>query len=182
MIICIGPVCIPISAVLPFLFLFFKPFLQYLRTTRLAPYLFSHKEITVKSETKRSDFSTQVLGNEGLVTNVIDEEHWKSLLEGQKMLAVQFTASWCKPCKRIAPLFESLCEELSSKTLRFIRVDIDELGEVAASAGVLAIPAFAVYDIKGKKTDWLSGADSTKLEKLLRRAAANSSADSSTAQ
>ncbi len=182
MIICIGPVCIPISAVLPFFLLFFKPFIQYLRTTRFAPYLFSPKKKTVKCETKCNGFSTQGLGNEGLVTNIIDEEHWESLLEGQKMLVVQFTASWCKPCKQIAPLFESLCEELSSNTLRFIRVDIDEFGDVAASAGVMAIPAFAVYDIKGKRTDWLSGADSTKLEKLLRKAAENSSADPSREQ
>ncbi len=180
MIICIGPVCIPISAVLPFLFFFFKPFLQYLRTTRLSPYIFVHEEITtVKSEAKRSDSTNEVSGKVGMVTDVINEEHWESLLKSQNVIVVQFTASWCKPCKRIAPLFESLCEELSSESFRFIRVDIDELGEVAASAGILAIPAFAVYDIEGEKTDWLSGADSTKLEKLLRSAAANASTDSS---
>ncbi len=176
MIICIGPVCIPISAVLPFIALFLKPFLQYLRTTRLAPYIFSHEE---KREAKRSEPSTQVSEKVGLVTDVINEEHWESLLKCQKMLTVQFTASWCKPCKRIAPLFESLCEELSSETFQFIRVDIDKLGEVAASAGVLAIPAFAVYSIEGKKTDWLSGTDSAKLEKLIRRTAVNACVDSS---
>ncbi len=175
MIICIGPCCIPISALLPCILFFLKPFLQYLRATRLAPYIFSHEE---KRGAKRCESSTQVSEKVGLVTDVINELHWESLLKCQKMFTVQFTASWCKPCKRIAPVFESLCKELSSETFQFVRVDIDELGEVAASAGVLAIPAFAIYDVEGKKIDWLSGADSTNLEKLIRKHQQNACVDS----
>lgn len=78
------------------------------------------------------------------VVEVQDEEQWESLLASttERPLVVQFTAPWCKPCKKIAPVFDSLAD---GPCMTFARLDIDELAEAAAAAGVSAIPAFHVY-------------------------------------
>ncbi|TFJ87588.1 hypothetical protein NSK_000939 [Nannochloropsis salina CCMP1776] len=79
---------------------------------------------------------------------------------GNKAVIVDFFATWCGPCKVIAPYFE----ELSTKfpDVVFIKVDVDENEEVAAFAGISAMPTFQVYK-DGKKVGELMGAAKDKL-------------------
>ena len=53
---------------------------------------------------------------------------------------VYFTASWCPPCKRIAPIFESLSKEFSGIT--FAKVDVDNVPEAASANFVRSVPTF----------------------------------------
>lgn len=55
---------------------------------------------------------------------------------------VDFYASWCGPCKQIAPLLEEASNETSAKILK---VDIDAHGEVAGELGVASIPTLVVF-------------------------------------
>ncbi|CAM9133859.1 unnamed protein product, partial [Ectocarpus fasciculatus] len=56
---------------------------------------------------------------------------------------VRFTASWCKPCKQVAPFFNELSKQY--KDVIFATVDVDENSEIAADHGVIALPAFHFY-------------------------------------
>jgi thioredoxin 1 len=79
---------------------------------------------------------------------------------------VDFTATWCGPCKQIAPFFSDLSEKY--KTVQFIKVDVDELESVAQEAGVSAMPTFMIYK-DGKNVDSLVGASKEKLESLVQK-------------
>jgi thioredoxin 1 len=52
---------------------------------------------------------------------------------------VDFSASWCQPCKMLAPVFERVSQKYAGRA-QFLKVDIDESVEVAAKYGVQSIP------------------------------------------
>eukprot|EP00088_Acartia_fossae_P032234 TRINITY_DN33023_c0_g1_i1.p1 TRINITY_DN33023_c0_g1~~TRINITY_DN33023_c0_g1_i1.p1 ORF type:complete len:300 (+),score=73.88 TRINITY_DN33023_c0_g1_i1:41-901(+) len=101
------------------------------------------------------------------VVVIKDDGHFQAELAsaGPKLVVVDFTASWCGPCKRIAPFFE----ELSTKYPRavFLKVDVDECQETAASNGVSAMPTFIFFRNK-TKVDRIQGADTNALEEKVK--------------
>jgi thioredoxin 1 len=77
-----------------------------------------------------------------------------------KLLVVDFTASWCGPCQRIAPVYEALAAEF--KQVTFVKVDVDENQETAAGCGVSAMPTFKGFRDK-KEVFTVRGADEATL-------------------
>jgi len=102
------------------------------------------------------------------VVKIKDDAHYQTELTnaGPKLVVVDYTASWCGPCKRIAPFFE----ELSTKYPRavFLKVDVDECQDIASSQGVSAMPTFIFLRNK-TKVDRLQGADQTALEEKVKQ-------------
>lgn len=71
------------------------------------------------------------------------EEFQKAITDTKfKATVVDFTATWCGPCKMISPIFESYSKVYP--TVKFIKVDVDENDEITASAEVSAMPTFQV--------------------------------------
>ena len=74
-------------------------------------------------------------------------EEFKELLNEEKVL-VDFFATWCGPCRMIAPNLEELSEEVD---IPIVKVDVDELPELARQYGIFSIPTLVVLE-KGKET------------------------------
>lgn len=83
-----------------------------------------------------------------------------------KTIVVDFTATWCGPCRMIGPVFEELSTQFES--IIFLKVDVDEVEQVAAACGISAMPTFQVWQ-GGKKVDELVGAAKTQLEALVKK-------------
>ena len=69
-----------------------------------------------------------------------DEEVLKSDLP----VLVDFTATWCGPCKMIAPLVDELATEYVGKA-KVVKVDIDNAPNAAAQFGVRKVPTLKVF-------------------------------------
>jgi len=98
-----------------------------------------------------------------------DEEVAAAKAAGKKIV-VDFTASWCGPCKMIGPYFVELADSGDYPNLVFVKIDVDENEEVAALLGIQAMPTFKVMDGSGNQTDELVGASKDKLKDLCGKA------------
>lgn len=81
------------------------------------------------------------------------------LKSSDKPVICDFYATWCGPCKMLAPVMEKLSEEFSDKA-EFIKVDIDENMELAARYGIMSIPLVTVF-VNGEEADKSLGYMST---------------------
>ena len=71
--------------------------------------------------------------------------------DSNRLVVVDFTATWCGPCQRIAPAYAKLAEEFTDVV--FIKVDVDENEETAAACGIEAMPTFQFYKNKDRVKD-----------------------------
>lgn len=81
-----------------------------------------------------------------------------------KLVVIDFSATWCGPCKMIAPLYEELSEDFSNAI--FLKVDVDENHETAAKYGVKAMPTF-LFIKRGEVVDAIQGANPALLKNML---------------
>mmetsp|Transcript_19422 Transcript_19422/g.27453 ORF Transcript_19422/g.27453 Transcript_19422/m.27453 type:complete len:107 (-) Transcript_19422:269-589(-) len=85
-------------------------------------------------------------------------------LSNEKLVVVDFTATWCPPCRMIGPKFEAMAEKYPNA--EFVKVDVDEAQDVAEEVGISAMPTFQFYK-DGERVDELVGASESKLEALV---------------
>jgi len=83
-----------------------------------------------------------------------------------KAIIVDFSATWCGPCRMIGPEFVKLSNEYENVV--FLKVDVDQVESVAASCGISAMPTFQVFK-DGNKVDELVGASKEKLLDLVKK-------------
>ena len=67
---------------------------------------------------------------------------------------VDFFATWCGPCKMLSPVLEKVASEHEDLTV--LKVDVDEVGDVAAKYGIRSIPTLILFE-DGKAVDMKLG-------------------------
>ena len=74
---------------------------------------------------------------------VINEQEYKELVLGSKgVVVLDFFASWCGPCRMIAPELEEVEEELG---INVYKMDVDECQNVPREYGVMSIPTVCIF-------------------------------------
>ena len=70
---------------------------------------------------------------------------------------VDFFATWCGPCKMLSPIVDEISEEI--KDVKFLKVDVDEEGDIASSYQIMSIPTLIIFKdgvISSKHTGFIS--------------------------
>lgn len=71
---------------------------------------------------------------------IITKENFEEeVLKSDKPVLVDFWASWCGPCRTVAPIIDELAEEFDGKA-KIGKVNVDEQGELAAKYRIMSIP------------------------------------------
>lgn len=82
------------------------------------------------------------------VLEISQSEFAQKALQAEGLVLVDFSATWCGPCKRMLPELEAAAEQLAGKAT-FLKVDVDEAPDIATQFGVQGIPNLTFF--KGGK-------------------------------
>jgi thioredoxin 1 len=100
---------------------------------------------------------------------VADASFKSEVLDSTVPVLVDFWATWCAPCRAIAPTLEELATQYKGK-VKIAKVDVDENQQVAQQFGIRSIPTLLLFK-GGKVVDQLVGAvPRAKLEDSLKKA------------
>lgn len=82
---------------------------------------------------------------------------YEEMVSNGKPSVVDFTATWCPPCRMMKPIFHRLAKEYGDK-YNFITIDIDENPELANQYQIQAVPTFVFLDADGNEEHRIKGA------------------------
>ncbi|CAA7028818.1 unnamed protein product [Microthlaspi erraticum] len=107
----------------------------------------------------------------GRVHAITRIEKWEEKIAAKSngnILVVNFKASWCLPCRKLAPIYQELASTYTS--MIFVTIDVEELAEFSNEWNVEATPT-VVFLKDGRQMDKLVGGDAEELQKKTAAAA-----------
>ncbi len=85
---------------------------------------------------------------------ILNKENFnEKVLQDKGTVLVDFFATWCGPCKMLAPVLEQVAQDTTAK---IYKVDIDESEDLARSYGIMVVPTMIIFK-DGKQVEKFSG-------------------------
>jgi thioredoxin 1 len=94
-------------------------------------------------------------------------EEFENFIKSDKLTIVDFWATWCGPCIKIAPWLKEQAEKDEHKDIQFGKVDVDDNAQASEKAEISCMPTFKIYKA-GKLINTIEGADKEELEKMFK--------------
>ncbi len=69
----------------------------------------------------------------------LNNQNFQNTIESNKVVLVDFWATWCGPCRMLAPTIEQIAQEYEGKAV-IAKVDVDQNVEIAKQFGIMSIP------------------------------------------
>lgn len=107
------------------------------------------------------------LSNANMSIHIKDSDDLKNRLAeaGDKLVVIDFMATWCGPCKMIGPKLDEMANEMSD-CIVVLKVDVDECEDIATEYNINSMPTF-VFVKNSKKIEEFSGANVDKLRNTI---------------
>jgi thioredoxin 1 len=102
------------------------------------------------------------------IVNVDSDNFQSQVLEAEVPVLVDFWATWCGPCRMVAPVLDQLADEWNGK-VRVAKLDVDSAQQLAIQYQVSSIPTFILFK-NGRVADRMMGAmPKPAFEEFIRR-------------
>lgn len=135
----------------------------------VCPHCLKVNNIPKKDEYKKANCGAckaSILDNK--VIDAISSNFDEIVVNSELPVVVDFWASWCGPCKMMAPVFKDVAKEYPLKTL-FVKVNTEEEQTLSAKFAIRSIPTIIMMK-NGKEVDRVSGAmDQQSLKNWINR-------------
>lgn len=124
----------------------------------------SNDSNTVKENISHEVVETSTINSNGKVININSMKEYNNILQnaGNNIVISDFTAKWCGPCKRIAPLIDKMAAEEEYKNVLFLKVDVDDNEDISFHCKISCMPTFLFY----KKNELLGNVEGANLEEI----------------
>ena len=84
-----------------------------------------------------------------------DSQFYNKVRTSNKLVVMDFFATWCGPCKMLTPIFESLSQEMGEQ-VDFAKIDIDRSLEIAQEYKIVSVPTMIIFK-NGKEVQRIVG-------------------------
>ena len=124
-----------------------------------------------QTETNATTSSGKVIAmdREMFIKEVFDytqnTNEWK--FEGKKPAIIDFYATWCGPCRRVAPILKELAEQYKDHVVIY-KVDTDQEKELSAAMGIQSLPTILFIPMNGEPQVLVGAADKATFERAIR--------------
>ncbi|OHF00498.1 thioredoxin [Colletotrichum orchidophilum] len=105
-----------------------------------------------------------------VVHNVRSAEEFNTIIKEKPFVLVDAFATWCGPCKTMAPALLKHSEDSANKGIHFIKIDVDELPDVSQELNIRSMPTFIIFN-NGKRAQEVVGANLKGLRNLVETVA-----------
>ena len=78
------------------------------------------------------------------MAKVATNTNFEELLQSEKLVIVDFWATWCGPCRMLSPILDEVEEEMADK-IQVVKVNVDDADEVAAQFRIMSIPTLLFF-------------------------------------
>jgi thioredoxin 1 len=90
------------------------------------------------------------------MAQIATNTNFDGLLESEKLVIVDFWATWCGPCRMLSPVLDEVEEEMADK-IAVVKVNVDDADEIAMRYRIMSIPTL-VFIKNGQMVDRTVGA------------------------
>lgn len=158
--ICFFGICIPYSVLWPILVLFVKnvwDFIHGRNARNVIPIQKNKDDLVCESKLPK--------GYLGALKSTAELQTLLSLQSSHDIFLIRFTAEWCKPCKVLEPILETVAQE-NPTDVTIISVDVDEHDELAAKHHAVMLPLIVAMRY-GKEVKRLNSKDEKDVRRLI---------------
>ena len=79
------------------------------------------------------------------IKHINGQAEFDEATKAAKVVLIDFTATWCGPCRALGPILEQIATEYPPEKVRLFKVDVDENNALSNKFGITAVPAVGIF-------------------------------------
>lgn len=103
-----------------------------------------------------------------MVIDVKRSNFQEEVISADKLVLVDLYATWCTPCKALAPVLEELADKYADK-IKVVKVNVDEEESIAAKLGIASIPTVIFFKNGQTAASFVGLRSASEIEKMIEK-------------